>query len=236
MRRRVVYLGTLILVVALSSLFLIHPHPKTDAQSTSTCCGANPVTAPRELDFPYYSLRDGFTSTLNLVSDSPKPLDFILVLHSLAGETLLSSSMTIQPNAKLPIDLAGLIKSLGSDPTSAFSEGSISIYFTGTIMPLVGQVTMTNTSLHLSQEAEMVENDPGRSDIPAVLSGLWWGLSGGRDALIMVANMSGNLVTADVFLDFGGERRQSSPLVFNPNETKVVSIAQLLGELDTSPS
>ena len=103
-------------------------------------------------------------------------------------------------------------------------------------MPLVGQVTMTNPSLHLSQEAEMVENDPGRSDIPAVLSGIWWGLSGGRDARIMVANMSGNLVTADVFLDFGGQRHEGSPLVFNPNETKAVSIAQLLGDLKASPS
>ncbi|HEV2247601.1 MAG TPA: Ig-like domain-containing protein [Terriglobia bacterium] len=237
MRHKALYPGILVLIVfAITSVFLIVPRLGTHAQSTAGCCGTNPPTAPRELDFPYYSLRDGFTSTLNLVSDSPKPLDFILALHSLAGEALLGSSMTIQPSAKLPIDLAGLISSLGADPTGPFGEGSISIYFSGTIMPLVGQVSMTNPSLHLSQEAEMVENDPGRTDIPSVLSGAWWGLAGGRDARIMVANMSGNLVTADVFLDFGGQRRQSSPLVFNPNETKVISIAQLLADSNASPS
>ena len=136
----------------------------------------------------------------------------------------------------MPVDLAGLIASLGADPTGPFGEGSISVYFTGTIMPLVGQLTMTNPALRLVHESEMVENDPGRSDIPAELSGLWWGLSGGRDARIMVANMSANTVTADVFLDFQGHRHQGVALVFNPNETKVLSITRMLGDLNASPS
>lgn len=190
----------------------------------------------RELDFPYYSLRGGFSSTLNLVSDSPRPLDFSMVLHSLDGETLLAPLMTIQAGAKLPIDLRSLLTSLHTDPSGAFGEGSISIYFEGTIMPLVGQLTMTNPAERLVHESEMVENDPGRSDIPAVLNGIWWGLSGGRDARIMVANMSGNSVTADVFLDFQGKKHMSTPLVFNPNETKVLSVAQLLDDLGVSAS
>ena len=122
MRRKAIYPGILIVIIlALSSLlFLNGPRSGVKAQTTAKCCGLNPPTAPRELDFPYYSSRDGFTSTLNLVSDSPKPLDFIVALRSLAGETLLSSSMTIQPSAKLPIDLAGLITSLGADPAGPF--------------------------------------------------------------------------------------------------------------------
>ncbi len=205
-------------------------------QAGSSCCGPNPPTAPRQLDFPYYELDNGYSSTLNLVSDSPQPIDFIIVLHDLAGDPLISNSTTIQPDSKMAIDLGSLIKSLGRDPTGSFAEGSIQIYFTGTIMPLVGQVTMTNPALHLSQEAEMVENDLGRTDIPAVLSGMWWGLGGGADAYVTVANMSANTVTADVYLDFNGSRHTSSPLVFNPNQTRVISVAQLLGDLNSSPS
>jgi len=81
-----------------------------------------------------------------------------------------------------------------------------------------------------------VENDPGRSDIPAVLSGLWWGLAGGRDGRVMVSNVSGDLKVADVFLDFGGKQHPSAPLVFNPHETKVLSIAQLLADINVSVS
>ena len=71
-------------------------------------------------------------------------------------------------------------------------------------MPVVGQVTLTNPALPLVHESEMVENDPGRTDIPPVLNGLWWNLAPGRDARIMVANMSPLAVAADVFLDYEG--------------------------------
>ena len=128
MRRRVVYPGTLIIIVlALSSLFLITPRPKTDAQSASSCCGPNPPTAPREIVFPYYSLAGGFNSTLLLVSDSGDLLNFIIAVHSRSGQTELSNSMTIQPGAKLPIDMRSLLTSLGADTTGTFSQGSVSV-------------------------------------------------------------------------------------------------------------
>jgi hypothetical protein len=52
----------------------------------------------------------------------------------------------------------------------------------------------------------------------------------------MVSNTSGLAVTADVFLDFHGSRHPSAPLSFGPHETKVLSIAQLLAELNASPT
>jgi hypothetical protein len=233
MRRKSVFPGILIIVVlALSSLFLINPRPRTDAQGTTTCCGTNPPTGPREIVFPYYSLAGGYNSTLLLVSDSPKPLDFVLAVHNLAGMTQLSDSMTIKPGAKLPIDMRSLLTRLGADASGTFSQGSVSVYFEGTIMPLVGQMTIENPARHWVQQAEMVENDPGRTDIPAVLSGQWWGLSGGRDATIMVTNASGNTVTADVFLAFGGQEHKLDPLVFNPNATKLLSVADMLAGLN----
>ena len=97
-------------------------------------------------------------------------------------------------------------------------------------------MTMSNAALKLVHEAEMVENDPGRSDIPPVLNGLWWNLGAGRDAMAMVSNMSPFPVTADVYLDFQGKRHASAPLDFTPNETKALSITKLLGDLELSPS
>ena len=144
--------------------------------------------------------------------------------------------MTIQPGAKLPIDMRSLLTSLGADVTGTFSQGSVSVYFEGTIMPLLGQMTIENPARHWVQQAEMVENDPGRTDIPAVLSGQWWGLAGGRDAAIMVTNDSGNAVTANVFLAFGGKEHKLDPLAFAPNETKQLSVADMLTSLNTDVS
>jgi len=93
----------LVLVVILSLLLvassgLVHLSRLSRAQTeetASSCCGQTDTTAPRQLEFPHYSLRDGFNSTLLLVSASPKPLDFVVAIHSRSGQTLLAPTMTI---------------------------------------------------------------------------------------------------------------------------------------------
>ncbi len=208
---------------------------QTGQDSSTPCCGEPDTTAPREIDFPYYSLRDGFNSTLLLVSDSPKPMDLTVAVRSMTGQTVFAP-MSIQPQEKLAVDLSTLLTKLSADVNGAFAEGSISVYFSGTIMPLTGQLTMSNPALGLIHESQLVENDPGHSDLPAVLNGLWWNLGGGRDARIMVSNTGGDSVIADVFLDFQGSRHASSPLMFMGHETKVLSITKLLGDLKASPA
>ena len=162
-------------------------------------------------------------------------MDLIVAVRSLMGETVLAP-VNIQPQEKLAVDVASLLKEQKADVNGAFAEGSIAVYFEGTIMPLAGQLTMTNPALSLVHESEMVENDPGHSDIPPVLNGLWWGIGGGRDARIMVSNTAGQPVMADVFLDFQGNRHESATLSFLANETKVLSITRLLGDLNASPA
>ncbi|MGH9455872.1 MAG: hypothetical protein ACRD2O_18090, partial [Terriglobia bacterium] len=205
------------------------------SQPAAPCCSESGI-APREVDFPYYTLQDGYQSTLNLVSDSPHSIDLSIVLYSALGHTAIAPPFTIQPQQKLAIDLGNLLTQMDLSGSGEFGEGSIAVMFMGTIMPVVGQVTITNPAQRLIHEAEMVENDPGRSDIPAVLDGLWWGLGGGRDARIVVANMASQQVTADVYLDFGGSRHASAPLMFAPHELKTLSVTQLLTALGTSPA
>jgi hypothetical protein len=239
MKRATLSFSLTLLLIALGYFILQNPHPsraQSSQDGSQDCCGPTHPVLPRELDFPYYSLQNGFGSTLNLVSDSPAPLDFTLSVHARSGQTLVAPKITIQPQAKLPVDMAALLKSLGADVTGDFSEGSVSLNFVGTIMPLVGQMTITNPALRLVHDSEMVENDPGRTDIPAVLDGLWWNISGGRDAQFMVTNMSALRASADVFLDFSGTRHPSVELDFRPHETKTVSITQLLSGLNASPA
>jgi hypothetical protein len=188
------------------------------------------------VDFPYYNLSNGWMSTLYLVSDSPNAMDFTLAVKGQQGQ-VLTAAETIQPRQKLAIDLASIITQLGGDPTGAFAQGSVAIYYVGTIMPIVGQITVANPQLSLVHESVMVEHDPGRSDIPAVLNGLWWGLGGGRAATVMVTNTSASTQTAQVYLDFQGQRHTlQNPLSFASYETKVLDIGQLLGSLGVSPA
>lgn len=248
MRHKLIFLALVALGAFLAATFLtgLHsllagsPTPASLLQSQIIrpggpgCCGRG--VAPRELDFPYYSLKDGYQATLLLVSDAPQPVDLTIAIRNSAGG-MLTTTATLQPQAKLPFDLAGTITGLGGDPTGPYSEGSIAVFYMGTIMPVVGQITEANPSLGLTHQVDMVENDPGRSDIPPVLNGVWWGLGEGRVASVTVTNSSNTPQFANVYLDFQGSRHAvNPPLSFAPFETKVLDISQLLASVGAGPS
>lgn len=153
-------------LIGLHSLLAGSPTPASLLQSQIIrpggpgCCARG--IAPRELDFPYYSLKDGYQAKLLLVSDAPQPVDLTIAIRNSAGG-MLTTTATLQPQAKLPFDLASTITGLGGDPTGPYSEGSVAVYYMGTIMPVVGQITEANPSLGLTHQVDMVENDPGRA-------------------------------------------------------------------------
>ncbi len=185
MRSRLALVALLILVAMGASV--VSRRPSLSRPQNKPCgsspCGGQAEPLPHEFDFAYYSVRDGFDSTVLLVSDSPQPIDFALAFHSLSGRPLAAPTMTIQPHAKLTVDLNKLLGEIASDDPDDFAEGSLSVAYDGIgPMPLAGQVSVENPELHLVYESQMVENDPGMmSEIPAVLNSAWWGLGAGRE-------------------------------------------------------
>ncbi|MGH9356355.1 MAG: hypothetical protein ACRD10_09525, partial [Terriglobia bacterium] len=194
-----------------------------------------PPKAPREFDFPYYSLRDGFESTMFLVNHSADALRLRIAIHGLDGEAA-DSKASIQPGQRLALSVRHLLDKQGQDAGGPFGEGNISIRYKGSMMAVVGQMSVVNSALSLIHESEMTENDPGMSDVPAALNGLWWGLGAGQEANVYVSNTAARPVIADVFLDFLGMRHASEALTFRGHETKVLSIAALLNAMNLSPT
>jgi hypothetical protein len=188
--------------------------------------------APREIDFPYYSLREGYSSLLQLVSDSPIALPIDVTIRSLSGRKILSQPMTIHSQEKLIIDLGTFLTNLSADRDDGFQEGSISVTYASETRPLMGQITISDPSRGLVFESRVAINDPGDSSIPAVLEGLWWGLTAGRQTKVMVANTCNSPVTADLSLTLRGHHHPSARIVFEPFETKVLSIRELLAKLN----
>ncbi|HVA02028.1 MAG TPA: hypothetical protein VMV34_10265 [Terriglobia bacterium] len=109
-----VTLLTLLVVLIAGPWFYWRPkvsRAQTD-QGTQPCCDQSKVVAPRDIVFPYYSLRDGFSSTLYLVNASPQALDLTVAIHSLSGQTVLAPAMTIQGLGSLSIDLGSVLTGL----------------------------------------------------------------------------------------------------------------------------
>jgi hypothetical protein len=231
MRRPYFFIAVFIFSIGILVSRVLVPKAQTSETAEVPCCGTANEIAPRQIEFPHYSLRDGFEATLFLVSALPKPLDFVVGIHSQSGQTVLAPGMTIQYQEKLGIDLRSLLTQLSADVTGDFAEGSVTVYFEGPIMPLVGQITMTNPLRRMALESEMVDNAPGLGLLPKELNGLWWGLGGGRDGKMVVTNTGGEIATADVYIDVLGERQVGPVLTFNPHETKVLNVSELLADL-----
>ena len=190
----------------------------------------------REVDFAYYSLHNGFRSTLFLVDNSSMPIDFVLAIHGRSGQTLESSTQTVAPQQQTSIDLGSLLQSSGADVNGDFSEGSVTVLFSSPWpTPLAGQINISNPILGLSSESDMVRNDPGATQIPSSLNALWWNVNGNRDAQFMVTNVSAGATAADVYLDFAGQRHSTPVLYFAPHEMKTLSVAALLDSLGETP-
>lgn len=206
--------------------------PAFAAQAAQQSGPADPeVSVPRQIDFPYYSLRQGFNSTLNLVRASGDPAQVSISIHASEGQTLSGPALLMQPYQKASFDLRTLITQLGGDPDTSFSEGSLTVQYVGPSMAVVGRITAANPEMGLSTESEMVETTPGAGMAPAVLNGAWWGLRPGRLAQVLLTNTSEDSVTADVYLDFAGARNAADALDLGPRETRTLNIPAMLSQL-----
>jgi hypothetical protein len=184
--------------------------------------------APREIIYPYYSLRDG-DSFLVLMDRALYPIEFTVAIHSVSGQTVWSKPMTIQPQERLELDIKRLLTDLSVDYKGDFYEGSVSLHFKGpSTNPLGGRMGVETPEGVWNLGPVWREGMGGQNMIPTRLESLWWELGGGRDAILNVVNASPEPVAADVFLDFQGKRHPAQPLEFAPHEMKNVSVTELL--------
>ena len=186
---------------------------------------------PREIIYPYYSLREGFDSKLEMMDRAPRPVEFRMAIHGISGQTIWAKPMTIQPNEPLDLDIREVLTDLSADTHGDFSEGSLSLHFKGKGNPLGGRMLVEGKYVSWNLGPVWKEGEFGQSMIPQRLDTFWWDLGGTRDVEIRVDNTSSEAVVADLYLDFKGKRHPSAPLHFAPYEMKHLDISQLLAQM-----
>jgi hypothetical protein len=190
------------------------------------------ATTPREIVYPYYSLREKYQSTLVLMDRAPRSIQFRIAIHSQSGRTVWSKPMTIQPQERPEISLAKLLDDLHVDYRGDFEQGSLSIHFKGPGNPMGGRLMVEGPDEELNIGPVWKEDEAGYGMIPKELDSLWWDLGeDGRDARIVVTNTSSDPVTADLYLDFQGKRHPAAPLKFDPHASREISVKEALEAL-----
>ena len=92
-----VLVGFLIAVALLwrGSPCLIRANAAPAQAGTQDSSPVDPMpSAPREMNFPYYSLRDGYESTMFLIDHTMDPVDVRITVHGLHGEAVSSATLS----------------------------------------------------------------------------------------------------------------------------------------------
>lgn len=184
--------------------------------------------APREILYPYYSLREGYESTLVMMDRAPRPIEFTMAIHGISGQTIWAKPRTIQPDERLELEIKKVLEELSADYRGDFSEGSVSLHFKGKGNPLGGRMIVEGPAESWNLAPVWRDDEFGQSMLPERLDTLWWELGGARDAEITIINTIGEPVSADLYLDVQGKRHAAPPLHFASHEMKRLSAAEVL--------
>jgi len=183
---------------------------------------------PRELVYPYYSLREGTESVLSMMDRAPRPVELTVAVHSQSGQTVVYPPKTIQPSEEVDIDVKKLLNDLNMDWRGDFLEGTLSIRFKGEGNPLGGRMIVTGPHESWNIGPVWRTGESGQNMVPAELDTLWWDLGGTRDVTMRVSNITPRAVVADLYLEFSGKQHKLAPLEFAPYQMKRLSVTELL--------
>jgi hypothetical protein len=202
--------------------------PQTEEVAPQTTSKPPDENTPRELVYPYYSLREGTESVLSMMGRAPRPIEFTVAVHSQSGQTVVSPAKTIQPAEEVDVDVKKLLNDLDVDWHGDFLEGTLSILFKGTGNPLGGRIIVVGPHENWNIGPVWSSGEHGQNMVPAELNTLWWDLGGTRDVAIRASNITPRAVAADLYLEFAGQRHKLGPLEFAPYQLKRLSVTELL--------
>ncbi|MGO8734354.1 MAG: hypothetical protein ACLQVM_16385 [Terriglobia bacterium] len=183
---------------------------------------------PRELVYPYYSLREGTESVLKMMDRAPRTIEYTVAIHSQSGQTATSPLKTIQPTEEVEINVKKLLNDLNVDWRGDFLEGTLSIHFKGKGNPLGGRMLIAGPHESWNIGPVWSSGEFGQNMVPAELDTLWWDLGGTRDVAMRVSNITPRAVVADLYLEFAGKQHKLGPLEFYPYQMKRLSVTELL--------
>lgn len=202
--------------------------PPTQELAPGTTPKPPDENTPRELVYPYYSLREGTESVLSMMDRAAWAVEFTVAVHSQSGQTVVSPPRTIQPTEEVDIDVKELLNDLNVDWRGDFLEGTLSIHFKGKGNPLGGRMSVEGPHESSSIRPVWSSGESGQNMVPVELDTLWWDLGGTRDVAIRVTNITPRAVVADLHLEFAGKQHRLAPLEFVPYQMKTLSVTELL--------
>jgi hypothetical protein len=188
----------------LSSLAMVHsvraqnPPPKKPVQPTSD----------QMTNIPYYTLRDGMSSTLTLNNLAPAPTKVTVTIFNIGGQAHVLDPITLDTHSVKEVQLANVAP-------QGFDSGNIEVAFNGIPMAVTCQVSVFSVTERVSFESrEQDMMDFESATLAGILS-----LPKGADGFLAVTNVAKNRVT---FQLTAGSLKKTAALF--PRETQLIKL------------
>lgn len=207
-------------ILALSSFLLCAPRMVRSAQGQApqNPGGASSKTrkpAPvmdQMTNIPYFTLRDGMSSTLTLNNNASSPTPVTVTIYNMEGKAQMLNPITVDPHSYQQIDLRDLIVS------EEFSSGNIEVAFNGIAMGVTCQVSVSNPDKRVSfesREQDMMDFNSSK------LNGILSLPQANAEGFLAVTNTSRNKLTVQVVI---GSKQETATLY--SRETRLLKLSE----------
>lgn len=172
-------------------------------------------------NIPYFTLRDGLSSTLTLNNNAATPTTVSVTIFNRDGHAQTLDPITLDPHLFTQIELRDVIKS------DDFDEGNVSVAYYGTEMGVTTQVSVYSLERRISFESR----EQGMFDFESTVSnGILYLPQKEAQGFLALTNVSKNNVTAQ--LTVGATKKD---IVLYSRETRLVKLNADLGEDEHPP-
>ena len=174
----------LALCMALPSFVLGQATPPKPANTPQKPPPKPPVPQTDQMtNIPYFTLRDGMSSTLALQNVAPTPTIVNVTIFNMEGRPHQLDPMTLDPHSVKPVSLADVV------PHGDFDSGNIEVAFHGISMAVTCQVSVSSIDKRVSfesREQDMMDFETTKLD------GILWLPQPDAEAYLAITNASPN--------------------------------------------
>jgi hypothetical protein len=188
----------------LSSLAMVH---SVRAQNATPEPSADPVS-DQMTNIPYFTLRDGMSSTLTLNNLAPIPTKVTVTIFNTGGQAHVMDPIILDPHSFKEVQLADVAP-------QGFDSGNVEVAFSGIPMVVTCQVSIFSVKNRVSYESrEQDMMDFESANLAGILS-----LPKGSDGFLAVTNVAKNRLT---FQLTAGSSKKTVALF--PRETELIKL------------
>jgi hypothetical protein len=178
------------------------------------------LTTDQVVNIPYFTLREGMSSTLTLQNRAPSETSAKVTLFNMEGRSQVLPAISIPSHSFKQITLRGVVAS------EEFSSGNIQVAFSGPPMILACQISVVSLENRVSFESRAQDT---MDFVSADLNGILWLPQKEAKGFLAMTNTARANVTVEVAV---GDDKQS--VVLSSRETRLLDLSEGFGQPPTA--